>query len=115
MISEVKTKTKETCIERYGTLCESQNEYDKQQISNNVKNTFLKKCGLAYFLYLTQFLNGQLFSVFRNNYNTKSAIYYCDISKFEGSAYEKVGMKLDHGWLPVYDCGQRVFEWRKSS
>lgn len=99
----------------------------------------------------------KLFSFFRNNYSPNSVISYCDISKFDGSVYEKIGMKLDHttmpakvwskdskkvtdnllrsrgydqlfhtdygkgtsneelmldhGWLPVYDCGQKVFIW----
>ncbi|WP_302320362.1 hypothetical protein, partial [uncultured Duncaniella sp.] len=89
----------------------------------------------------------------------ESVISYCDISKFNGEVYDKIGMKLvrqtppqeiwskgkdyitanllrqkgydqlfkanygkgtsneqlmlDHGWLPVYDCGQAVYEWRK--
>lgn len=103
----------------------------------------------------------RLFCEFNNTYSPSSIISYCDISKFNGSVYSKIGMKLirvteptkvwsngksyitnnlllqrgydqifnshygkgtsnedlmiDHGWLPVYDCGQRVFEWRKSS
>lgn len=101
----------------------------------------------------------KLFSFFRNNYSPKSVISYCDISKFDGSVYEKIGMTLDHttmptkvwsrdskkvtdnllrsrgydqlfhtnygkgssneelmldhGWLPVYDCGQKVFVWER--
>lgn len=89
----------------------------------------------------------------------ESVISYCDISKFNGEVYDKIGMKLvrqtppqeiwskgkdyitanllrqkgydqlfkanygkgtsneqlmlDHGWLPVYDCGQAVYEWTK--
>ena len=85
----------------------------------------------------------------------ESVISYCDYSKFNGSVYYELGMKLDHttepskiwsnnnekitdnllrqrgydqlfntnygkgtdneqlmiehGWLPVYDCGQLVF------
>ena len=22
-------------------------------------------------------------------------------------------LMIEHGWLPVYDCGQNVYEWRK--
>lgn len=86
-----------------------------------------------------------------------SIISYCDLSKFSGNVYEKIGMKLirktppqeiwsrenekitanllrqrgfdqlfgtnhgkgssneklmiEHGWLPVYDCGQAVYEF----
>lgn len=89
--------------------------------------------------------------------NQGSIISYCDLSKFSGTVYSKIGMKLvnitspnkiwsrgdkkitqnllnqrgydqlfgtdfgkgtsneqlmlDNGWLPVYDCGQLVFEY----
>lgn len=89
-----------------------------------------------------------------------SVISYCDISKFSGDVYEKLGMNLirttppqeiwskgkeyvtanllrqrgydqlfktdygkgvsneqlmlDNGWLPVFDCGQQVWEYKKS-
>lgn len=80
----------------------------------------------------------QLFSFFRNNYNTKSAISYYGISKLEVSVYEKVGMKLDNKTMTAKvwskdskkvtdnllisreyyhlfytNCGQRVFAWNK--
>lgn len=94
-----------------------------------------------------------------------SVISYCDVSKFTGDVYERLGFNLkqqtrpqkvwtennykygnnryitdnllrqqgydrlfntsygkgtdneqlmiEHGWLPVYDCGQKVFEWQK--
>ena len=99
----------------------------------------------------------KLFSYFCKHYNPSSIISYCDISKFNGDVYEKLGMTLDHttspvkiwskdkekvtnnlllsrgydqlfrtnygkgtnneelmlehGWLPVYDCGQKVYVW----
>ena len=90
--------------------------------------------------------------------NPTSIISYCDLSKFSGEVYSRLGMKLlrtnnpqkvwsrgnervlsttlrhlgydglfktsygkstaneklmiDHGWLPVYDCGQAVYVYR---
>lgn len=89
-----------------------------------------------------------------------SIISYCDLAKFSGQVYDKLGMRkirttapqaiwskgcdkvtstllrqrgydqlfntnygkgtsneqlmLDNGWLPVYDCGQAVYEWRRN-
>lgn len=37
----------------------------------------------------------KLFKHFVIHYNPKSIISYCDLSKFNGSVYEKIGMKLD--------------------
>lgn len=83
----------------------------------------------------------KLFQYFIKNYNPESIITYCDISKFTGDVFEKLGMNftetippqkiwsyrnkyicddesvneqsmLDEGWLPVYDCGQKVFTWK---
>lgn len=97
----------------------------------------------------------KLFSHFIKEHPNASVISYCDASKFTGSVYAKMGMKLsywsspakvwsrgkeritdnllrqrgydqlfgtsygkgtsneqlmlDNGWLPVYDCGQKVF------
>lgn len=109
----------------------------------------------------------RLFKGFVRIQNPKSIISYCDISKFKGYVYERLGFKQDkitepqkiwsiysnyskeyitdnllrqrgfdqlvgsklnppeiygkgtnneelmlkHGWLPVYDCGQKVFKW----
>lgn len=99
----------------------------------------------------------KLFHEFCKDHEDLSIISYCDLSKFTGSVYEKIGMKLshvtspakiwskgskkitdnllrqrgydqlfnanygkgtsneqlmlEHGWLPVYDCGQRVFTY----
>lgn len=101
----------------------------------------------------------KLFKFAMQYIDPESVISYCDISKFNGEVYDKIGMKLvrqtppqeiwskgkdyitanllrqkgydqlfkanygkgtsneqlmlDHGWLPVYDCGQAVYEWRK--
>lgn len=110
----------------------------------------------------------KLFKYFIDNYNPESIISYCDLSKFSGDVYERLGFKLkeqtkpqkiwglsvakkDHitdnllrqrgfdqlvgskmnppklygkgtdneelmlenGWLPIYDCGQKVFEWKQ--
>ena len=38
----------------------------------------------------------KLFNYFINTYHPLSIISYCDISKFTGEVYERLGMKLDH-------------------
>lgn len=99
----------------------------------------------------------RLFKYFIDTYEVSSIISYCDLAKFEGSVYEKIGMTydkytqpqeiwskedkkitanllrqrgfdqlfgtnfgkgvsndmlmLEHGWLPVYDCGQAVYTY----
>lgn len=99
----------------------------------------------------------KLFHAFCKDHKDVSIISYCDLSKFTGSVYEKIGMKLshvtspakiwskgskkitdnllrqrgydqlfnakygkgtsneqlmlEHGWLPVYDCGQAVYQY----
>lgn len=103
----------------------------------------------------------RLFKHFVRDYNPESIMSYCDISKFSGDVYERLGFKLreqtkpakiwskgtikitdnllrmrgydqlfktnygkgtsneqlmlDNGWLPVYDCGQKVFEYTKNN
>lgn len=100
----------------------------------------------------------KLFSYFLRVHNPESIISYCDLAKFTGQVYEKLGFTLHHtteptkvwskgnervtnnllllrgydqlfnanygkgtsneelmlkdGWLPVYNCGQNVYEWR---
>lgn len=100
----------------------------------------------------------KLFAFATQNYGLTNIISYCDLSKFSGDVYEKIGMKyvrstppqevwskgqdkvtanllrqrgydqlfktnygkgtnneqlmLESGWLPVYDCGQNVYEYR---
>ena len=100
----------------------------------------------------------KLFSYATNEFGLHNIISYCDLSKFTGDVYEKIGMNLlrktppqeiwskgnkkitanllrqrgydqlfgthygkgvsneqlmlEHGWLPVYDCGQKVFEYK---
>lgn len=99
----------------------------------------------------------KLFSKFCHDNRNSSVISYCDLAKFTGSVYSKLGMQctrttppnkiwskgtkkitsnllnqrgydqlfgtnygkgtsneqlmLDNGWLPVYDCGQAVWEY----
>ena len=99
----------------------------------------------------------KLFKHFICTNNPKSIISYCDMSKFSGDVYKRLGMTLKniskpqkiwskdldyitdnllrqrgfdqlfntnygkgtdneqlmikHNWLPVYDCGQKVFVW----
>ena len=100
----------------------------------------------------------RLFNYVTTMFELDDIISYCDLSKFNGEVYEKIGMKhvrnsppqavwskedkkitanllrqrgfdqlfntdygkgtsndilmFEHGWLPVYDCGQGVYEWR---
>lgn len=99
----------------------------------------------------------RLFTHFVKQHQNSSIISYCDLSKFTGDVYERMGFTLDHispparvwskenkkitdnllrqrgydqlfgtnygkgtsneelmlenGWLPVYDCGQKVFTY----
>lgn len=109
----------------------------------------------------------RLFEHFIRDYQPDSIISYCDVSKFSGDVYKRLGfslkeqtkpqkiwnkrnstqfitdnllrqkgfdiligsklsppeiygkgtdnemLMLSHGWLPVYDCGQKVFEYQK--
>lgn len=101
----------------------------------------------------------RLFKHFCRDYEPESIISYCDIAKFSGDVYERLGfikqynteptkvwskhsdkitnnlllqrgfdqlfdtnygkgtsneeLMLQHGWLPVYDCGQSVYAWKK--
>ena len=100
----------------------------------------------------------KLFKFATQDYGLSNIISYCDLSKFSGDVYQKLGMKLvrktppqeiwsrgdekitanllrqrgfdqlfktnfgkgtnneqlmlEHGWLPVFDCGQAVFEYK---
>lgn len=102
----------------------------------------------------------RLFNAFIKEIHPDSIISYCDLSKFSGEVYSRLGMSnvsftppakvwskehdyitdnllrqrgydqlfrtnygkgtsneqlmLEHGWLPVYDCGQAVYSWRSS-
>ena len=99
----------------------------------------------------------RLFAAYLVEHEDESVISYCDLSKFNGSVYETIGMELSHvtspakiwskgnkkvtdnllrqrgydqlfgtcygkgtsneqlmldnGWLPVYDCGQKVYHY----
>lgn len=44
----------------------------------------------------------KLFKYFVRNYQQKNIISYCDIDKFEGNIYTKLGMKLDKINIPNY-------------
>lgn len=110
----------------------------------------------------------KLFAYFKLNYEPNSVISYCDVSKFIGEVYKRLGfilkeqtkpqkiwsdkkekyitdnllrqygfdrligsklnppeiygkgtdnemLMLNHKWLPIYDCGQKVFEWNKNT
>lgn len=103
--------------------------------------------------------SSKLFSFATKRFGLNNIISYCDISKFSGDVYTKIGMKkirtsppqevwsrdgdkitanllrqrgydqlfktnygkgtsneqlmLEHGWLPVHDCGQAVYEFKE--
>ena len=103
----------------------------------------------------------KLFKYFIDNYQPESIISYCDLAKFNGDVYSKLGfnqklkpkpskhwskntehitdnllrqrgfdqlfgtnygkgtsneqLMLEHGWLPIYDCGQITYVWIKDS
>lgn len=129
--------------------------FGKPRYNNNYDHELLRLCtkrGVAV-------IGGasKLFAEFKRSYPNNSVISYCDLSKFNGSVYEKIGMELshvtspakiwskgnkkitdnllrqrgydqlfgtcygkgtsneqlmlDHGWLPVYDCGQNVYHY----
>lgn len=105
--------------------------------------------------------NRLFYHAINDNPQWRSIISYCDIAKFSGDVYHKLGMSLirttppqeiwakgkdkvtasllrqrgfdqlfntnygkgtsneelmiQSGWLPVYDCGQYVFEWRRDN
>ena len=88
--------------------------------------------------------NGEerLFKHFIEHYNPQSIIAYCDASKYDGNTYTRLGFELleisepskhwyrqkskehtisnndklmlEHGFLPVYDCGQLSFIWKRN-
>lgn len=101
----------------------------------------------------------KLFHFATHQYEMNNIIAFCDLSKFQGDVFEKIGMKkidtlppikywsvddiaiphsaidkkfifdifgiklksksnieelmLKHGWLPIYDCGQAVYEYKE--
>lgn len=103
----------------------------------------------------------RLFHHFLSEFSPRSIISYCDVSKFSGDIYTKLGftlhhhtepnkvwskgtakvtnnlllsrgfdqlfntnygkgtsneqLMLEHNWLPVYDCGQSVYEWERDN
>lgn len=52
----------------------------------------------------------KLFNYFLNEFYPKSIISYCDRSKFSGSVYEEIGMRLDHVSAPakVWSKGNKM-------
>ena len=103
--------------------------------------------------------SSKLFKQAINDLNANSVVSYCDLSKFTGNVYEKLGftlhrkadpskhwfkdgkhitdnllrqrgydqlfgtnygkgtsneeLMLSHNWLPIYDCGQATYIWRR--
>ena len=130
--------------------------FGKPRYNKNYEWELLRLCSDSKYL-----ISGgaeRLFKYFVNTFTPQSIISYCDLSKFTGSVYYKLGMihlrntaptkvwskwdskitdsllrqrgydqlfgtdygkgtsnealMLEHGWLPVYDCGQAVYEWK---
>lgn len=131
--------------------------FGKPRYNKNYQWELLRLCSHAD--YIVTGGSEKLFKHFIDNYNPESTISYCDVSKFTGDVYSKLGFKFDkqtapnkhwskgkeqitdnllrqrgfdqlfktnygkgtsneelmikYGWLPVYDCGQKVFAWNK--
>ena len=131
--------------------------FGKPRYNNNYQWELLRLCTD----YRYKVVGGaeKLFRHFIKEYDPESIISYCDLSKFSGEVYDRLGFTLhhttepnkiwskgndkvtnnllllrgydqlfgadygkgtsneqlmiEHGWLPVYDCGQNVYEWRK--
>lgn len=49
-----------------------------------------------------------LFKYFTNNYQPISVISYCDISKFTGKVYERLGFNLKNNKLNLKKFGQKI-------
>lgn len=134
--------------------------FGKPRYNKNYQYELLRLCSHSNYM----IVGGaeKLFKYFVDNYNPKSVISYCDVSKFSGEVYKKLGLKLKHitvpqkiwsnkqceyvtdnllrqrgfdqligsklnppklygkgtdneelmvkyKWLPIYDCGQKVF------
>ena len=135
--------------------------FGKPRYNKNYQYELLRLCSHANYM----IVGGaeRLFKYFITNYQPKSIISYCDISKFSGDVYNRLGFKLkeqtkpakiwskhetlnkeyitdnllrqrgydqlfntnygkgtnneelmlENGWLPVYDCGQKVYIWEE--
>lgn len=139
--------------------------FGKPRYNKNYQYELLRLCSHSNYIVVGG--AERLFKHFIKNYQPKSVISYCDISKFTGDVYKRLGFDLKeitepakvwskeanqsknfitdnllrqqgfdrlvgsklnppqvygkntsneelmvkHGWLPVYDCGQKVFEW----
>lgn len=130
--------------------------FGKSRYNKNYDWELLRLCTLPQY----QVIGGasKLFKYAVYKYQLHNIISYCDLAKFTGEVYEKIGMKrvrvtppqevwskgsekitanllrqrgfdqlfhtnfgkgtsneelmLQHGWLPVYDCGQAVYEYK---
>nr|DAX73781.1 MAG TPA: endonuclease-like protein [Caudoviricetes sp.] len=135
--------------------------FGKPRYNKNYQWELLRLCSHSDYIIIGG--TEKLFKYFVTKYNPESIISYCDISKFTGNIYTKlgftlkeqtkpakiwsknekhitdnllrqygfdklVGLKMNppqlygkginneelitkHGWLPIYDCGQKVFIW----
>jgi hypothetical protein len=66
--------------------------FDKPRFNNQYQIELIRVCSKAN----VNIVGGleKMFSYFLNNYNVQSIITYCDISKFTGNSYLKIGFKL---------------------
>ena len=129
--------------------------FGKPRYNKNYQYELLRLCTCSDYLVVGGV--ERLFKYFVQNYQPKSVVSYCDVSKFNGNVYTKLDfvlkeqtkpakiwskgkehitdnllrqqgadrligthdgkgtdneeIMLREGWLPVYDCGQRVFSW----
>lgn len=68
--------------------------FGKPRYNKNYQYELLRLC--TKFGYYVIGGSNKLFNYFINNYNPKSIISYCDLSKFTGTVYNKLGMKLNN-------------------
>lgn len=130
--------------------------FGKPRYNKNYEWELLRLC--THFDYKIVGGSERLFKKFISQYQPTSIISYCDLAKFTGDVYKRLGMNevyltyprkiwnnhteqkitdnylrqlgfdklfntnygkgtsneqlmLEHGWLPVYDCGQLVYEY----
>lgn len=129
--------------------------FGKPRYNKNYEWELLRLCSHSDYMVVGG--SEKLFSHFVKSYKPKSIVSYCDLSKFDGGVYDKLGftkkaiskpskhwynkgkhitdnllrqrgfdqlfgtnygkgtsneeLMLQHGFLPVYDCGQATYIW----
>ena len=74
--------------------------FGKPRFNNNYEWELIRLCWKAG----VRVIGGapKLFKYFKDKYNPTSIISYCDISKFNGKVYKKLGFELDGITEPTY-------------